>query len=90
MSDAIYLTRLRWSSSGHGLAVHDGVTVALHSRPPVLGGLAHINELEYAPAAHALYVQADSNARRDLTPAEARELAAWLCAVSSATRRAIE
>lgn len=77
MSDALYLTRLRWSH-GHGLAAHAGVTVVLSERPPVLLHELRLVELEYAPAVGIQYLQTAVDPRRDLTPAEAAELMAYL------------
>lgn len=91
MSDALHRTRLRWcAASGQGVAVHDGVTVELRRRPPVLQGSARLIEIEYSPAIGVLYVQEATGARRDMQTGEAAECLAYLRAVSDEARRRAE
>lgn len=92
MSDALYRTRLRWSR-GHGLAAHAGVSVELHERPPVLLHEPRLAEVEFAPGVGIQYLQTEIDARRDLRPAEAAELMAYLEAIgvdgNAAARRPV-
>lgn len=91
MSDFLHRTRLRWcAASGRGVAVHDGVSVELHIRPPVLLHTARLIEIEYSPGIGVLYVQEATGARRDMQPGEATECLAYLRRVSEAARTAVE
>lgn len=89
MSDLLHRTRLRWNTaSGHGSAAHDGVTIELFTRPPVLPHITRIIELEYVPGLAIAYVQDHLSARRDLLPGESSHCLQWLVHVSSAAREA--
>ncbi len=90
MSDALYRTRLRWHAVGHGVAIFEGLTVELYSRPPVLEHVRRITDLEYAPLLGAAYLQVGTDARRDLTPGEVAELDAYLHRIARAARAAAE
>ena len=91
MSDALHRTRLRWcAATGQGVAIHEGVTVELRQRPPVLRGTMRLIEIEYSPALGVLYVQEATGARRDMQPGEAAECLAYLRAVAEAARFAVE
>lgn len=58
--------------------MHDGVTVELRQRPPVLQGSVRLIEIEYSPAIGVLYVQEATGARRDMQTGEAAECLAYL------------
>lgn len=90
MSDALYRTRLRWSSVGHGVAIFDGVTVDLQQRPPVLAHIRRISDLEYAPLLGAAYVQVAADPRRDLEQAECQQIDAYLQRIAQAAHAAAE
>ena len=89
MAETIHVTRLTWwDYRGRGEAEHDGVTVALRSRPPVLRHIRAITELCYVPGAGARYVQEQGQQRRDLQPGESTELLLWLQHLATITRDA--
>ena len=91
MSDFLHRTRLRWcASSGRGIAVHDGVTVELKSRPRLLLHAARLIEIEYSPGIGVQYVQEATGARRDMQTGEAAECLAYLRAVALAARTAAD
>lgn len=90
MSDALYRTRLRWSNVGHGVAIFEGISVELYTRPPVLEHVRRITDLEYAPLLGATYLQVGADPRRDLTPGEVAELDAYLTRIARAARAAAE
>lgn len=82
-------TYLGWHEHrGSGEAEHDGVRIALRVRPPVLRHIRAIEELVYAPEAHARYVQEVGQARRDLMPGETTECLLWLVHMSTVARDA--
>ena len=88
MSDAYFRTRVRWSAStGRGLVCHDGVSIELHARPPVLKHVARLVDLDYVPAISVMYLQDHAAPRRDLLDSEARELARWAQTVAKAARQ---
>lgn len=88
MSAALFRTRVRWSSaSGRGLVCHDGVSIELQARPPVLPHVARLVDLEYIPAIGVMYLQDPIGPRRDLVDSEARELARWVQTVAKAARQ---
>ena len=88
MSDAYFRTRVRWSAStGRGLVCHEGVSIELHARPPVLQHVARMVELDYIPAIGVMYLQDPIGPRRDLVDSEARELARWAQTVARAARQ---
>lgn len=88
MSDALFRTRVRWSAaSGRGLVCHDGVSIELQTRPPVLQHVARMVELDYIPAIGVMYLQDPIGPRRDLADSEARELARWVQTVARAARQ---
>ena len=90
MSDYLHRTRLRWcASSGRGIAVHDGVTVELRSRPRVLLHAARLIEIEYSPGI-VCYVQDATGARRDMQIGESAECLTYIRAVAEAARNAVD
>ena len=87
----MHRTRLRWCADrGRGVAIYEGVSVELRTRPPVLLHTARLIEIEYSPAIGCLYVQEASGARRDMQPGEMAECLAYLRRVSEAARMAVE
>ena len=87
MSNDLHRTRLRWcADSGRGVAIYEGVSVELRSRPRVLLNTARLIEIEYSPAIGVLYVQEATGARRDMQPGEAAECLAYLRGMSLSTR----
>ena len=90
MSDAMYLTRLRWSSGGHGIAIHGGVELKLNRRPPIIQHVQVLRELDYAPGVHVFVVQERCDKARDLNPDEQEECLAYLERIVGAARAAAE
>lgn len=91
MSDWLHRTRLRWcAATGSGVAVHEGVTVELRSRPPVLLAMGRLIELEYSPGIGVLYAQLATGARQDLLPVQQAECLRYLRAVALAGRTAVD
>lgn len=91
MSDALHLTRLHWSEAlGAGVAVHDGVRVELHRRPPVLLGLWRLIELDYVPGVGVAYYQLAMGPREDMAGAQMRECLQYLRDVASVARTQVD
>ncbi len=91
MSDYLHRTRLRWcAASGRGVAIHEGVSVELHARPPVLLAMGRLIEIEYSPGIGVQYVQRATGAREDLTGGQSAECLAYLRFVAEAKREAAE
>ena len=91
MRETIHVTRLTWwDSRGRGEAEHDGVTVILRSRPPVLRHIRAIAELCYVPGSGVRYAQEEGQQRRDLQPGESSELLLWLQHLAVVAREAAE
>lgn len=91
MAESIHISRLTWwDYRGGGEAQHDGVTVNLRRRPPVLLHMRAITELVYSPGQGVRYVQESGHERRDLQPGESAELLLWLQHVATVTRDACE
>ena len=91
MSDFLHRTRLRWCADrGRGVAIYEGVSVELRTRPPVLLHTGRLIEIEYSPGVGVHYVQEASGARRDMQPGELTECLTYLRRVSEAARTAVE
>lgn len=91
MSHWLHRSRLWWSdASGKGVAIHEGVTVELTQKPPVLLGMGRLIEIDYSPAIGVQLVQCATGAREDMLPEQAAECLRYLRAVSLAARTAAD
>jgi hypothetical protein len=89
MSQHLYLTRLRWDGhAGRGEACHDGVCVELRAAPDI--GIAHLRELEYAPAVRVAAARVSADATRELSIVERLSAQAFVERVATAARAALQ
>ena len=91
MSHWLHRSRLWWcAANGRGVAIHDGVTVELTSRPPVLESMGRLIEIDYSPALGVQLIQRPTGAREDMPAGAAAECLRYLRAVALAARTAVD
>ncbi len=91
MPDTLHLSRVWWQAGwGRGGATHDGVSVDLRSRPPVLLAVGRVEAIEFSPLTGIYYVQHQTGAKGDMSDAQRDECWQYLRAVAARGRDAAE
>ncbi len=84
-----YATSLCWAR-GHGVARHDGLSIALRRRPPI-PGLGEYEAMRYEPGTmHTRIVRAGRNSWEDMTDDEQACVRQWLIWWTSCARKKAE
>ena len=91
MSHWLHRSRLWWSDAvGKGVVIHEGVTVELTRRPPVMEGFPRLIEIDYSPAIGVQILQLATGAREDMRAEQSQECLRYLRAVALAARTAAD
>ena len=91
MSHWLHRSRLWWSDAhGKGVAIHEGVSIELTQRPPVMKAMGRLIEIDYSPAIGVQLLQTATGAREDMRTEQAAECLRYLRAVAVAARRAAD